>query len=88
MIPSVLLYFTRISQSGSTFLQTLTASFTISSKRASSPSMVIFWAIKLTEAAVTPSIFWTAASILAAQLAQSRSTSLNVFFIFNTPQNF
>ena len=43
---------------------------------------------QLTEAAVTPSIFWTAASILAAQLAQSRSTSLNVFFIFNTPQNF
>ena len=43
--------------------------------------MVIFWDRKLTEASFTPSSFLMAASILAAQLAQSRSISLKVFFM-------
>ena len=68
-------------QSGSTRATHLTAALTTSSKRSSSASMVIFWVMKLTLALVTPSSFLMAASIFAAQLAQSRSSSLNVFFM-------
>ena len=65
----------------STFLQTLTISCMISSKRSSTASTVIFWARKFTVALFTPSSLLMASSILAAQWAQSKSSSINVFFM-------
>ena len=72
-------------QSGSTFLQILTACWRISSNRASSASRVSFWVMKLTVAELTPGSFLMASSILAAQLAQSRSWSLKCFFMVISP---
>ena len=47
----------------------------------SGASSIIFWFIKFTDTFVTPSIFFTAVSIFAAQCPQSRSSNLIVFFI-------
>ena len=60
---------------------TFLTSFRISSARASSISRIIFWFIKLTDALLMPLIFLTLFSISAAQFAQSRSSSLIIFFI-------
>ena len=76
-----LYHYINILQSGSTLAQAFTTSCIISSNLSSSASMVIFCARKLTLASLTPPIFLMASSIFAAQLAQSRSSSLNFFFI-------
>ena len=74
-------YYIKILQSGSTFAQTETTSFMMSSNLSSSASTVIFCVMKLTFASLTPGIFLIASSIFAAQFAQSRSSNLNFFFM-------
>ena len=67
--------------SGSIFLISAFASVRIASNLSSGASSIIFWFIKFTDTFVTPSIFFTAVSIFAAQCPQSRSSNLIVFYI-------
>ena len=68
-------------QSESIFDTTFCASLSILSKSFSLASIVSFCVIKLTEAEITPAISHIFLSILAAQFAQSTSSSVKVFFI-------
>ena len=78
-------YLRIIVQSGSTFFAVLTTFLSTSSKASSAASRVSFWVKKLTLTLSTPSTLAIAASIFAAQFAQSRSSSLKIFFIVLGP---
>ena len=73
-----------ILHSGSTLEIAFWARATISLKRLSSAFSIIFWVMKLTVQSLTPSIPLMFLSILAAQLAQSKFSSLKILVMINT----